>query len=96
MKGSVVLFLVMCICWVACLFLLWILLRRLKKTKEELQESKAKLLIKDTELEVIRDVQDSIKESKNKEAPEEVKAPVPGDSASRLDRLNKLSNNSKN
>ena len=96
MSVRTILILVVTLCWIVVLFILRFLYKNLKKTKEELQEAKAKLLIKDTELEVIRDVQDSIKESKNKEAPEEVKAPAPGDSASRLDRLNKLSNGSKN
>lgn len=73
----------------------------IKKLKEQVEtaESKQKEAEEDAdarkkELESIKEVQTKLEESENKEAPEKVEAAPSGDSASRLERLNSVSNGS--
>jgi len=62
----------------------------LKKAWSELDDAKAEIITRKNEMEVVRDVQTELKESKARKTPEMVE-PVPaGDSASRLDRLNRV------
>lgn len=73
----------------------------IKKLKEQVEtaETKRKEAEEDAdtrkkELESIKKVQTKLEESESKEAPEKVEAASPGDSASRLERLNSVSNGS--
>lgn len=73
----------------------------IKKLKEQVEtaETKQKEAEEDAdarkkELESIKKVQTKLEESENREAPEKVEAASPGDSASRLERLNSVSNGS--
>lgn len=73
----------------------------IKKLKEQVEtaETKQKEAEEDAdarkkELESIKKVQTKLEESENREAPEKVEAAPSGDSASRLERLNSVSNGS--
>lgn len=73
----------------------------IKKLKEQVEtaEIKQKEAEEDAdarkkELESIKKVQTKLEESENREAPEKVEAAPSGDSASRLERLNSVSNGS--
>lgn len=63
---------------------------KLKRTEDKLQTAEIKVKLKDSELEVVRDVQSKIKKSETKEMPEKKDTPVSGDSTSRIERLNRM------
>jgi len=80
----------------ACVVLLLIIssLRKdLKKAWSDLDDAKAEIISRKNEMEVIRNVEKELKESKGKKAPESVATAPTGDSASRLSRLNGVSDN---
>ena len=64
-----------------------------QKQKTETQAAKAQILQK--QMESVNEVQNSLKEAQNTSKPETVEKASSGDSASRLERLNKLQNSSK-
>ena len=64
-----------------------------QKQKTETQAAKAQILQK--QMESVNEVQNSLKEAQNTSKPETVEKASGGDSASRLERLNKLQNSSK-
>lgn len=85
-----VLYLIMATAFVATILLLLYLWKTLLQAKKDLKNAKDNLDAKDKEMEVVKDVQDALKSSKDKMGPERVAPPNDGDSASRLDRLNRL------
>lgn len=66
---------------------------KLDEQKEKTQEAEAKAEIAQKQMEVVHDVRKQLKIIEEEKAPEKVEAPDCGDSASRLDRLNRLHNN---
>lgn len=66
---------------------------KLKRTQEKLDSKTVELSIKDQELEVIREVQQKIKTSNQRKAPEKTEPAAPGDFTSRIERLNRVSDN---
>ena len=66
--------------------------KSLKQSQKDLESAQAQVITKTNELEVIRDVQQKLKTSKAKTKPKSTEAISSGDSTSRLNRLNQLSN----
>lgn len=75
--------------------LLAVKISKLKRTQDKLNSKTVELSIKQQELEVVRDLQEKLNNTKQKKSPEKVEAPASGDSASRLNRLNGMSDDSK-
>ena len=67
--------------------------RKIKDQKEEIKTQDIIIKKKKEEMETINEVQTKINEAESTPAPEKKTAPVSGDSASRLERLNKLHSN---
>ena len=77
----------------AILFLILLSLRKdLRSARKELEDAQIEIIRKNNELEVIRNVEKELKASRGKNAPQKVDAPASGDSVSRVDRLNRMSN----
>ena len=73
------------------LFLVLLALRKdLKNTRKELEVAQLEIIRKENELEVISNVGKELKASKGRKAPQSIDPPVSGDSASRIERLNRL------
>ena len=70
-------------------------LKDLRNTQEKLSRAQVEIIAKKNELEVLRSVHDKLKESKSKKSPENVEAAPKGDSSSRINRLNRVSNSNK-
>lgn len=66
---------------------------KLDQQKEKTREAEAKAEIKEKQMEVVHEVRKQLKLVEDEEAPKEKAAPASGDSASRIERLNKLHNN---
>ena len=66
---------------------------KLEDQKVKTQEAEAKAEIREKQMEVIHEVRKELKVIEEEKPPQEKPAPVSGDSASRLDRLNRLHNN---
>lgn len=64
---------------------------KLKRLQEKLDSKEVELSVKQQELEVVRDIQEKFKVSKQKKAPDKVESPADGDSDTRLKRLNSMS-----
>ena len=75
-------------CIIGMLLVLRMVWKDLKRVKDELVEAQTEILRKDSEMEVIRDVQEKVNAAMGKEKPKSKDAPASGDSASRLARLN--------
>ena len=76
----------------AILFLILLSLRKdLRSARKELEDAQIEIIRKNNELEVIRNVGKELKESRGKNAPQKMDAPNAGDSTSRVDRLNRMS-----
>ena len=75
-------------CIIGMLLVLRMVWRDLKRTRDELVEAQTEIVRKDSEMEVIRDVQEKVKAAMGKEKPKSKDAPASGDSASRTARLN--------
>lgn len=76
-------------------FILRSVLKDLRNIQEKLSRAQVEIIAKKNELEVLRSVQDKLKESKSKKSPENVEAAPKGDSSSRINRLNRVSNSNK-
>lgn len=88
MSGSVMALVLSAMCIIGMLLVLRMVWRDLKRAKDELVEAQTEILRKDSEMEVIRDVQEKVNAARGKEMPKRKDAPASGDSASRLARLN--------
>ena len=66
---------------------------KLDEQKEKTQEAEARAEIREKQMEVVHEVRKELKVIEEEKPPEQVEAPASGDSASRLDRLNRLHNN---
>lgn len=66
--------------------------KSLKQSQKDLESAQAQVITKQAELEVIQDVQQKLKTSKTKAKPKTAEVVSSGDSTSRLNRLNGLSN----
>ena len=75
-------------CIIGMFLVLRMVWRDLKMAKDELVEAQTEILRKDSEMEVIRDVQEKVNAAMGKEKPKRKDAPASGDSASRIARLN--------
>ena len=75
-------------CIIGMLLVLRMVWKDLKRAKDELVEAQTEILRKDSEMEVIRDVQEKVNAVMGKEKPNRKDAPASGDSASRIARLN--------
>ena len=78
-------------CIIGMFLVLRMVWRDLKRAKDELVEAQTEILRKDSEMEVIRDVQEKVNVARGKEKPKSKDAPASGDSASRIARLNGVS-----
>jgi len=67
--------------------------KKIKEQKKGLENSKNLVKQKEKQLEAVNEVQQKIKKVKSEEKPQKTKTPTPGDSSSRLDRLNRLHDN---
>lgn len=88
MSGSVMALVLSAMCIIGMLLVLRMVWKDLKRAKDELVEAQTEILRKDSEMEVIRDVQEKVNAARGKEKPKRKDAPASGDSASRLARLN--------
>lgn len=83
----------------AVAFILFLLLRLvwrdLKEARDEVEAMSLEVIRKNTELEAIRDVQDKIRKTGEKSSPKKTDAADPGDSISRIARLNGLQDSGK-
>ena len=75
-------------CIIGMLLVLRMVWRDLKRTRDELVEAQTEIVRKDSEMEVIRNVQEKVNAAMGKEKPKSKDAPASGDSASRIARLN--------
>lgn len=65
--------------------------RKVEKQKDEIEELKGLEQVRQTQMETLKEVQDEIRQAMHgTPEPERVESPSAGDSASRLDRLNRL------
>ena len=78
-------------CIIGMLLILMMVWKDLKRARDELVEAQTEILRKDSEMEVIRDVQEKVNAAMGKEKPKSKDAPASGDSASRISRLNGVS-----
>lgn len=67
--------------------------KKIKDQKEEIKTQDALIVKKKEEMKRINEVQTKINEAESLPAPKKKEAPPSGDSASRLERLNKLHSN---
>ena len=88
MNGFVIALVLSAMCIIGMLLVLMMVWRDLKMAKDELVEAQTEILRKDSEMEVIRDVQEKVNAAMGKEKPKSKDAPASGDSASRIARLN--------
>lgn len=73
------------------LFLIVLAVRKdLRSTRKELEAAQLEIIRKENELEVMSNVGKELKEIKGGKAPQKVDPPATGDSASRIERLNRL------
>ena len=91
MSGAVMALVLSSMCIIGMLLVLRMVWKDLKRAKDELVEAQTEILRKDSEMEVIRDVQEKVNAARGKEIPKRKDAPASGDSASRLARLNGVS-----
>ena len=66
---------------------------KLENQKIKTQEAEAKAEIAQKQMEIVHEVRKELKVIEEEKPPEKVEAPASGDSASRLNRLNRLHNN---
>ena len=78
-------------CIIGMLLILRMVWKDLKRARDELVEAQTEILRKDSEMEVIRDVQEKVNAAMGKEKRKSKDAPASGDSASRIARLNGVS-----
>ena len=88
MSGVVMALVLSAMCIIGMLLVLRMVWRDLKRTRDELVEAQTEIVRKDSEMEVIRDVQEKVNAARGKEIPKRKDAPASGDSASRSARLN--------
>ena len=88
MNGFVMALVLSAMCIIGMLLVLRMVWRDLKRAKDELVEAQTEILRKDSEMEVIRNVQEKVNAAMGKEKPKSKDAPASGDSASRIARLN--------
>ena len=88
MSGVVMALVLSAMCIIGMLLVLRMVWNDLKRAKDELVEAQTEILRKDSEMEVIRDVQEKVNAVMGKEKPNRKDAPASGDSASRIARLN--------
>ena len=88
MNGFVMALVLSAMCIIGMLLVLRMVCRDLKRAKDELVEAQTEILRKDSEMEVIRSVQEKVNAVRDKEKPKSKDAPASGDSASRIARLN--------
>ena len=88
MSGVVMALVLSAMCIIGMLLVLRMVWRDLKRTRDELVEAQTEIVRKDSEMEVIRDVQEKVNAARGKEKPKSKDAPASGDSASRIARLN--------
>ena len=88
MSGVVMALVLSAMCIIGMFLVLRMVWRDLKMAKDELVEAQTEILRKDSEMEVIRDVQEKVNAAMGKEKPKSKDAPASGDSASRIARLN--------
>lgn len=88
MSGVVMALVLSAMCIIGMFLVLRMVWRDLKMAKDELVEAQTEILRKDSEMEVIRDVQEKVNAAMGKEKPKRKDAPASGDSASRIARLN--------
>lgn len=91
MSLTSIFFLVVAVTCLIMVFILRSLIKSLDRTQKELEKAQVEIVTKNNELEVIRDVQTEIRKSKGRKAPQKIEAAAEGDSASRIDRLNRVS-----
>ncbi len=91
MSLTSIFFLVVAVTCLIMIFILRSLIKSLDRTQKELEKAQVEIVTKNNELEVIKDVQSEIKKSKGRKAPQKVETAAEGDSASRIDRLNRVS-----
>ena len=91
MSGVVMALVLSAMCIIGMFLVLRMVWRDLKMAKDELVEAQTEILRKDSEMEVIRDVQEKVNAVMGKEKPNRKDAPASGDSASRIARLNGVS-----
>ena len=78
-------------CIIGMILVLRMVWKDLKRAKDELVEAQTEIVRKDSEMEVIRNVQEKVNEARCKEMPKSKDVPASGDSASRTARLNGVS-----
>lgn len=88
MSGVVMALVLSAMCIIGMLLVLRMVWRDLKRTRDELVEAQTEIVRKDSEMEVIRNVQEKVNAAMGKEMPKRKDAPASGDSASRIARLN--------
>ena len=88
MSGVVMALVLSAMCIIGMLLILRMVWKDLKRARDELVEAQTEILRKDSEMEVIRDVQEKVNAAMGKEKPKSKDAPAYGDSASRIARLN--------
>ena len=88
MSGVVMALVLSAMCIIGMLLILRMVWKDLKRARDELVEAQTEILRKDSEMEVIRDVQEKVNAAMGKEKPKSKDAPASGDSASRIARLN--------
>ena len=88
MNGFVMALVLSSMCIIGMILVLRMVWRDLKRTRNELVEAQTEIVRKDSEMEVIRDVQEKVNAAMGKEKPKSKDAPASGDSASRIARLN--------
>ena len=91
MSGVVMALVLSAMCIIGMLLILRMVWKDLKRARDELVEAQTEILRKDSEMEVIRDVQEKVNAAMGKEKPKSKDAPASGDSASRIARLNGVS-----
>lgn len=92
MSGVVMALVLSAMCIIGMLLVLRMVWRDLKRTRDELVEAQTEIVRKDSEMEVIRNVQEKVNAAMGKEKPKSKDAPASGDSASRIARLNGVQN----
>ena len=88
MSGVVMALVLSAMCIIGMLLILRMVWKDLKRARDELVEAQTEILRKDSEMEVIRSVQEKVNAVRDKEKPKSKDAPASGDSASRIARLN--------
>ena len=88
MSGVVMALVLSAMCIIGMLLVLRMVWKDLKRAKDELVEAQTEIVRKDSEMEVIRSVQEKVNAVRDKEKPKSKDVPASGDSASRIARLN--------